>query len=311
MKRFLRERQVFDSVQKLTSGAGGRVVKYVEKHLAQSVAKAAEIDAIGQDEECSLFDLGPQLDAELEAGWGKSLSGLRTGIEDLDVHTGGLRGLTVLGAMPNAGKTSMAVHIAAGVASHYEENDAVVVFVTLDMRKSRIATKIMSHKCDLDWTTLKYGSPEFRGQHDGPYFNAEDFAKFQAGKAARDSEFGRRLRVYDRKSLPGAVDARRLVQLLADAKAKTGANRALLIIDYLQLIEPPAAVRELGDLECDKWRIQAAADVVELTISDANPEGDAVLAISEARKPPDSKQLWGGSLADVSVQAGSPTSATR
>jgi replicative DNA helicase len=300
LKRFLYERQVFDVTQKLISGAAGRVIKDFDKQMAQGVARAAEIEAIGQDEACDLPGLGPQTDAELEAGWGKSLSGLRTGIEDLDKHTGGLRGVLVLGAMPNAGKTSMAVHVAAGVASHHEENDAVVVFLTFDMRKSRIAIKLLSHFCDLDWSTLKYGSPEFRGQHTGPYFNAGDFAKLQAGKAARDGEIGRRIRVYDRKSLPGAIDARRLVSLLAKAKAETGAKRALLVIDYLQLLEPPAAIQEQGDLACDKWRIQVMADVVELTVSDADPEGAAVLVISEARKPPDSKQLWGGNLADIS-----------
>jgi hypothetical protein len=40
-------------------------------------------------------------------------------------------------------------------------------------------------------------------------------------------------------------------------------------------------------------------DVVARTRSPANPEGDAVLAISEVRKPPDAKQGWGSLLADL------------
>jgi len=124
-----------------------------------------------------LEEVLPRLDAWLESGWGKTLIGLRTGIPDLDDRTAGLRGLTVLGAQPNSGKTALAVQVAAGVAAHHEANDAAVVFVSLDMGRDEIVARILSHLAGLDWATLRQGSPEFRGQPEGPYLNAEDHAR--------------------------------------------------------------------------------------------------------------------------------------
>jgi hypothetical protein len=220
-------------------------------------------------------------------------------VPDLDDRTAGLRGLTVLGAMPNSGKTSLAVQVAAGVARRHAANDAAVVFVSLDMDAIEIQARVLSHLAALDWAILRRGSPECRGRATGPYLNPTHDAKLEAAKAELAGEVGRRIRVCDRQDLPGDLDAARLVALLAEAKAAAGATRGLLVLDYLQLIEPPAAVRKLGDLAADKHRIRIMQDVVARTRSPANTGGDAVLAISEVRKPPDAKQGWGAQLVDL------------
>jgi replicative DNA helicase len=298
LKKFLHERQVFDRVRRVIDGAGGRNVIGFEAVLAKAQETAAAIEVIGHTGAASLAETLPALLTWLETTHGKVMLGLETGLIDLDERTLGLRGVTVLGAMPGSGKTSLAVQIAAGVARRHP-NDAAVVFVSLDMDAIEIKARILSHLAELDWATLRRGSPEYRGQPTGPYFNAADYAKLEAASAELNGEVGRRISVLGRHDLHGDLDAARLAALLAETKAAVGATRGLLILDYIQLIEPPAAVQKLGDLAADKHRIMIMQDVVARTRSSANPEGDAVLAISEVRKPPDAKQGWGAQPADL------------
>jgi replicative DNA helicase len=299
LKKFLHERQVIDKVRRVLDGAGGRNPVGFELKLAQAQERAAAIEAIGHAGAVSMAESLPQLIAWIETGRGKNLIGLETGVVDLDDRMLGLRGLTVLGAMPNSGKTALCVQIAAGVARRYLANDAAVVFVSLDMDAVEIKARILSHVAKMDWVTLRQGSPGRRYQPKGPYFNEADDEQLEAARAMLTGETGRRIRVCGRQDLPGDLDAARLAALLADAKAAAGATRGLLVLDYLQLVEVPAAVQKLGDLAADKYRVRIVQDIVARTKTPANPEGDAVLVISEVRKPPDAKQGWGSLLADL------------
>jgi hypothetical protein len=299
LKKFLRERQVLDRVRRVIDGAGGYNPAGFEAVLAKVQETAAAIETVGHTGAASMADDLEGLFAWLEASQGKTLLGLATGLDDLDQHMLGLRGLVVLGAMPGSGKTSLAVQIAAGVARRYLGNDAAVLIISLEMDPVAIKARILSHLAELDWAVLRQGSPECRDRPAGPYLNPTHDAKLEAARAELAGEVGRRIRVLGRQDLPGDLNAPRLAALLAKAKAAAGASRALLILDYLQLIEPPAAVQKQGDLAGDKYRIAIMQDIVARTRSPANPEGDAVLAISEVRKPPDAKQGWGAQLADL------------
>jgi replicative DNA helicase len=293
LKKFLQERQVMDKVCHMIVSAGGRnVIGFAALTAKIVVDKNALIEAVGQVVAVSLADRRQRLVARLEAARGKAWLGLQTGMVELDERTDGLRGLIVVVAAPGVGKTAMAVQIAVGVADRCATNNAVIVFVSLEMDADEIHARIASHLADLDWTTLHKGSPEFRGQPHGVYYNQMDDEKFEKAMAKLDGEVGRRIRMCDREELLGAIDAARLASLLAEAKAATGATRALLIVDFLQLIEVPAAVQKQGDLAADDHRIQIMKDVVKRT-------GDTALVIAEARKPSDNKQEWGGELADI------------
>jgi hypothetical protein len=149
---------------------------------------------------------------------------------DLDEHTLGLRGLLVLGAMPNSGKTAMGVQLAVGVARRHMANHAAVLIISLDMNAIEVQARILSHLAELDWATLRRGSPECRNRPGGPFFTVADYAKLEAAKAELAGEVGRRIRVLGRQDLPGDLDAVRLAALLAEAKAAAGASRALLIL---------------------------------------------------------------------------------
>jgi hypothetical protein len=146
LKKFLKERQVLDKVRRVLDGAGGRNVIGFEAILAQIQETAAAIETIGHSGAVSLAETLPALLTWLETTQGKVILGLETGLADLDERTLGLRGLVVLGAMPNCGKTAMGVQLAVGVARRHAANDAAVVFVSLDMDAIDIEARIESKR---------------------------------------------------------------------------------------------------------------------------------------------------------------------
>ena len=109
----------------------------------------------------------------------------------------------------------------------------------------------------------------------------------------------RRLVILDRSILGDDITAQRLTAMIEATKAKVNAKRTLLIVNYLQLLPVPDDVANRGDLSADKFRVRMLQDVTKGTRTTENPLGDAVLAISEARKPSTSKDPWGQSLSEL------------
>ncbi|MCY2986437.1 MAG: ParB/RepB/Spo0J family partition protein [Planctomycetota bacterium] len=91
----------------------------------------------------------------------------------------------------------------------------------------------------------------------------------------------------------------RVAAIVRECKSRCKAKRALLIVDYLQLLPVPPEVAERGDLHADKYRVRMIQETIEGTRTTENPTGDTVLAISEARKPQSSKEAWGQSLSEL------------
>lgn len=239
---------------------------------------------------------------QLEQTRGKELLGLpQRRIPRLDEATSGLRGLMLLAAAPNVGKTVLAVQFGLDVVRH--NPDAVFLFVSLEMARHEILTRMKQNLGKLDWETLVFGSPGMRGGPNGPWFKDMDLARYRkANEELR--RIGDRIRILDSRNCPD-VTVREIVRQVEDMKAKTGATRAFVAVDYLQVFPVPSTkARDLrSDLDADKWRISAMKEIRDRT-------GDAVLVIAEARKPSPSsgagsrpstteKQTWGGDLADV------------
>lgn len=61
----------------------------------------------------------------------------------------------------------------------------------------------------------------------------------------------------------------------------------------------PEEVANRGDTSADKFRVRLRQQVIENSKTTKDPLGDAVLAISEARKPSTSKDPWGQSLSEL------------
>jgi KaiC/GvpD/RAD55 family RecA-like ATPase len=239
-------------------------------------------------------------EAQLQRHRGRILVGFRTGVTEVDQRTCGLRGVIVLSAAPGVGKTVLALQLAVGVCRH-RENDAVVVYLSLDMHRHELYTRVRCSLAEMDWTTLVLGSQELRGNAEGPWFNpGHQICLQNADRLTAEFQLDRRLTICDRSQLGLEITADKLARVLADAKAAAGAPRALLVLDYLNLIEVPEKIQRQRDaLEADKYRVRLMQDVAAKTRTTANPDGDAILFISEARKPASSKEDWGALLADI------------
>jgi replicative DNA helicase len=146
-----------------------------------------------------------------------AFSGLSTGYADLNEITAGLQKseLIIVGARPSVGKTSFALNLVRNIIS---EEKAPVFFVSLEQSRIELAERLLCCQARVDSHRLRKGN-----------LTADDMQRIiDAGSELRNA----RLFIDD---TPGqgmlriAANARRL-------KHRQGIK--LVIIDYLQLIEP-------------------------------------------------------------------------
>ncbi|RIY03518.1 replicative DNA helicase [Aureimonas flava] len=99
------------------------------------------------------------------------LSGISTGIRELDRRLGGLQhsDLIILAGRPAMGKTSLATNIAFNIAGAYEPaeqadgsfkaaNGGVVGFFSLEMSAEQLATRIISEQSEVSSSKIRRGS---------------------------------------------------------------------------------------------------------------------------------------------------------
>jgi replicative DNA helicase len=151
-----------------------------------------------------------------------ALSGIPTGFVDLDHLTAGLQNseLVILAARPSIGKTSMGLNIVRHVAV---EERLPVFFISLEQSRIEITERLLSAQARVDSFKLRKG-----------HLGGEDMQKLVwAGDQLRGTrESPVKLFIDDTPSqgmLRIAANARRL-------KLREGIR--LVVIDYLQLIEP-------------------------------------------------------------------------
>lgn len=208
----------------------------------------------------------------------------------LDQATLGLRGLMLLAAAPNVGKTALAVQLGLDVV---EANpDACFLFVSLEMRRHEILARIRCKLAQMDWKTLVFGSSRGGGELEASFTGSE----IERLRVSRDhlAALGPRIQILDERNFPQPTAEGVLAQL-AELKRRTGSSRAFLLIDYLQVWPIPDTVKLRSELDEDKWRIGQMK-----TLRD-HAGDDAVLVVSELRKPQGSQDPeWkGGSLAHI------------
>ncbi|MCT8990877.1 replicative DNA helicase [Chelativorans sp. SCAU2101] len=98
------------------------------------------------------------------------LSGIATGLRDLDRRMGGLQpsDLIIIAGRPGMGKTSLATNIAFNIASSYEpvqqadgtfkaKNGGVVGFFSLEMSSEQLATRIISEQTEIPSSKIRRG----------------------------------------------------------------------------------------------------------------------------------------------------------
>ncbi len=174
------------------------------------------------------------------------LSGVATGLADLDRMLGGLQpsDLVIVAGRPGMGKTALATNIAFNIAkahefrprpdgSHETVNGGIVGFFSLEMSAEQLATRIISEQA---------GVPSYKIRR-GDISEAEFH---RVAEAARDMQ-----------SIPFYIDQTggiSIAQLTARARRlKRQRGLDLLVVDYLQLLSASRArndsrVQELTEI---------------------------------------------------------------
>lgn len=157
------------------------------------------------------------------------LSGLSTGLVDLDNRMGGLQSsdLIVLAGRPSMGKTALATNIAYNVAKNFKSemqsdgtekvlDGAIVGFFSLEMSAEQLATRILSEQAEISSEKIRRGM-----------INEDEFRKL-----VEVSQEMSRIPLYIDQT--GGIT---VAQLSARArKLKRQKGLGLLIVDYLQLL---------------------------------------------------------------------------
>ncbi len=144
---------------------------------------------------------------------GSDISGLSTGLHDLDRFISGLNNsnLMLLAARPGMGKTSMALNIALNVAKKYPKR--TVVFFSLEMSKTELVTRLISNESFVDNKKLTTGQ-----------ISVDEWSKIGIASSALAQTD---LRVDDNPAVTVAE---------MNAKCRRIDDLALVVIDYLQLM---------------------------------------------------------------------------
>jgi replicative DNA helicase len=161
-----------------------------------------------------LVEAFDRIDARLERGEGV---GVPTGFHDLDTLTGGMHGseLIILAARPSMGKTALATNIAENIAI---QSNVTTLFVSLEMARQELAQRMLCSQGHIDANKFRSG-----------FLSGDDRRKLVEASA----KLGK---------APIFVDdtpARSITEIGACARRlKRKHNLGLMVIDYLQLIQP-------------------------------------------------------------------------
>ena len=192
------------------------------------------------------------------------LSGLPTGLVDLDAKLGGLHrsDLLILAGRPSMGKTSLATNIAFSIARAYRKGQradgtegavdgGVVGFFSLEMSAEQLAARILSEASEVPSEQIRRGD-----------MTEGEFRRFV--EAAKELE-ACPLFIDDTPALPISQLATRARRL----KRMHGLDA--LVVDYLQLVRPAKAkdsrVNEVSEITQGLKAIAKELDIPVLALS--------------------------------------------
>jgi replicative DNA helicase len=155
-----------------------------------------------------------------------AISGMATGYVDLDNITAGLQNseLVIIAARPSVGKTAFALNVVRNIVTEAvaHGHSPVVLFFSLEMARIELAERLLCCQSRVDSHRVRKG-----------HLNSDDIQKLMdAGDVLR------RARLYiddtpSRTMIQIGASARRLQK-----KHERDGGLKLVVIDYLQLIEP-------------------------------------------------------------------------
>jgi replicative DNA helicase len=212
------------------------------------------------------------------------LAGVASGLNDLDKLLGGFHpsDLIILAARPSMGKTSLATNIAFNVASEARvERDAEgnpieqrqpVAFFSLEMSSEQLASRILSERTGIRSDAMRRGDLE----------NEEFDRLFEASRELFE--------------LPLFVDD---TPALSVSQVRTRARRlkrqhglSMIVIDYLQLMQPPAGKRSDN-------RVQEVSEITRGLKALAKDLDVPVIALSQLSRAVEQREDKRPQLADL------------
>ncbi|KPJ59957.1 MAG: DNA helicase, partial [Planctomycetes bacterium DG_23] len=196
------------------------------------------------------------------------LTGLDTGFYDLNDLTGGLQSseLIILAGRPSMGKTSFALNVAEYVGVTLEKP---LVFFSLEMSKEQLIQNMICSRARISSNKIRKGA-----------VSVEEMKKLlmAAGRLAEAPIF-----IDDSSSLG-------LLELRAKARRlKAQEKISLVIVDYLQLMQPPRAEN----------RQQEIAAISRGLKSLARELGVPVIAVSQLSRAPEAREGHKPRLSDL------------
>jgi replicative DNA helicase len=212
------------------------------------------------------------------------VSGLTTGLRDLDAKTGGLHpsDLVILGGRPGMGKSALAMKIAAS-AARAALNDARaidanavpkagVAFFSLEMSAEQLATRLLAEESRVPGDRIRRGD-----------IGQRDFDKFV--QVSREIA-----------ALPLFIDDTPAVTLSAMRtrcrRLKRTKGLSLIVVDYLQLMRPSAGTRQEN-------RVQEISQISQGLKALAKELAVPVLALAQLSRQVESREDKRPQLADL------------
>ncbi len=185
------------------------------------------------------------------------MRGVPTGFNDLDNYLSGMQksDLIILAARPSLGKSAFALDIARNAAAKHGKS---VGMFSLEMSRDQIVDRLIAAEANIDLWKLRTGKLSSHGEHN-------DFTKIQEGLNALD-----KAAIYIDDGLTSSV-----LQMRAMARRlQTEKGLDLLIVDYLQLIQPQhsseSMVQQITEISRSLKALARELNISVLAISQLN-----------------------------------------
>lgn len=202
---------------------------------------------------------------------GSEISGISTGLRDLDKFISGLNrsDLMLLAARPGMGKSSMALNVALNVAKKYPKR--TVAFFSLEMSKQQLVTRLLSNESFVEHKKLTTGQ-----------LSVDEWSKIGIAASALSQTD---IRLDDNPTITVAE---------MNAKCRRIDDLALVIIDYLQLMTSSGGKSYGGEN-----RQQVVSDISRSLKIMAKELNVPVLCLSQLSRANESRQDKRPMLSDL------------
>jgi replicative DNA helicase len=187
--------------------------------------------------------------------------------------------LGILGGPSWTGKTTLAL---AACAAAVQSNGKVgALYYTFDMDKVRLMKRLLSSASDVPFARLAAPDKD----------KAEQQAVEQGLAHLREHVFPH-MKFVGRRGLPRnkPLTAEGIEEACDELREASGAERVLVVVDYLRLMPVPSDLN--SDIDRDHYRLNQLHQFQQASRSLKEPEGHVVLVLSEVRKD----RADGGSL---------------